>query len=86
METSQRTVRWNVLIQRINRRLIWDQRILVPSQGPAKAAALGHYHIVQVVDRHVDPKKLGRKLGALSSDEVVVWTPDRIANDARRSL
>lgn len=62
-------VTMRALIQRINRvKDTWD--VLKKRRGEAGRADLGDYYVIDVnrnaiVNTHVDPEQLGRKLGVL---------------------
>jgi hypothetical protein len=65
------------LLQRINRRLAERGQVLKKARGEAERAHAGDYYIVDtnraiLIETHVDPEALGRKLDTLRSWESVV--------------
>jgi hypothetical protein len=64
------------LVQRINRKLLERHEQLLTARGENARAELGDFYIVGthaggVTDKHVEPEKLGRELGALKPYEVL---------------
>lgn len=71
-QTVPVTVR--ALLQRINRTLEADERVVKSSRGARAEAELGRYYVIDrrrnvIVDKAVDLEALGRKLGALQEYE-----------------
>jgi hypothetical protein len=65
------------VIQRINRKLKPDDRMLRTARSPRVEQDLGRYFIVnfnrnRIVEQHVDLEDLGRELGVLAAYEHVV--------------
>ena len=67
----------HALIQRINRKLYPDDRVLKVSRGARMELDVGRYFVLNfringVVLRDADPEELGRDLGVLREHEHVV--------------
>jgi len=64
------------MIQRINRRLAKDERILKAARSQRTEQSVGKFFVVDlarnlIVEQDVDPETLGRKLGVLDKWEMV---------------
>jgi hypothetical protein len=73
-ETVPVTMR--ALLQRINRNLAKEDKVLKAARGASARQKLGDYYVIDVdgnaiAFRHVDPEALGRKLGVLEPWESV---------------
>jgi hypothetical protein len=71
-QTVPITVR--ALLQRVNRALEMDNRVLKASRGARAEAELGRFYVIDrrrnvIVDKAVDLEALARKLGALKEYE-----------------
>jgi hypothetical protein len=70
------SVNMRALIQRINRKLAKDERLLKRSRGARTVQNLGDYYLIDVnrnlvVDHQVDPEALARELGVIAPWEKV---------------
>jgi hypothetical protein len=75
-KTPQVTITLDALIHRINRRLRHDDERLRIYRGGRSWTDLGDYYVTDtqhggLVEGHVDPEQLGRKLGSLKPHEKV---------------
>ena len=72
---KKKVVRIRVVVQRINRELAAKGQILMTTRRMQIKAHLGDYYILDlsgnVMDTHIDPEKLARKLGVLKEGEEV---------------
>lgn len=72
---KKKAVRIRVVVQRINRELAAKGQILMTTRRMQIKAHLGDYYILDlsgnVMDTHIDPEKLARKLGVLKEGEEV---------------
>ena len=70
---KKKAVRIRVVVQRINRELAAKGQILMTTRRMQIKAHLGDYYILDlsgnVMDTHIDPEKLARKLGVLKEGE-----------------
>jgi hypothetical protein len=67
------------VVERINRKLAGKGQILMATRKMKAAQHFGDYYILDlsgnVMDTHIDPEKLARKLGVLKEGEK--WSPSR---------
>ena len=72
---KKKAVRIRVVVQRINRKLAAKGQILMTTRRMQIKAHFGDYYILDlsgnVMDTHIDPEKLARKLGVLKEGEEV---------------
>ncbi|MGC2826270.1 MAG: hypothetical protein WA322_18865 [Pseudolabrys sp.] len=72
---KKKAVRIRVVVQRINRELAAKGQILMTTRRMQIKAHLGDYYILDlsgnVMDTHIDPEKLARKLGVLKEGKEV---------------
>ena len=70
---KKKAVRIRVVVQRINRELAAKGQILMTTRRMQIKPHLGDYYILDlsgnVMDTHIDPEKLARKLGVLKEGE-----------------
>ena len=64
------------LLQRINRKLAPEGRLLKATRGTRSLPELGEYYVLDthrniIINKHVDPIELAKKLGALRPYEKV---------------
>jgi hypothetical protein len=73
---KKQAVRMRVVVERINRKLAAKGQILMAMRKMKMTQHLGDYYILDlsgnVLDTHIDPEKLARKVGVLKEGEEVV--------------
>ena len=87
MAKKKKAVRIRAMVERINRKLAANGQILMATRRMKTIQHFGDYYILElsgnVVDAHIDPEKLARKLGVLKEEEQVEpkkgkkWSPSR---------
>jgi hypothetical protein len=72
---KKQAVRMRVVVERINRKLAAKGQILMAMRKMKMTQHLGDYYILDlsgnVLDTHIDPEKLARKVGVLKEGEEV---------------